>query len=585
MALTYKKGEIKKRANIYQRFSTDDVYETGDLSGRVGLVVRSDWGDVDEVTILRSPDEALKAFGNGGTTDVIAKAFEGGAQELYVARLKGDGAENATAVIESETGTIKLRLKSPGEREIAIQLKPDLKVEDRRNFAVLENGTVIESFNYRTAEGDNEINQLVEVIGQSEIIEVESVERVDMKLLPKKQSETNPDTVEGVKAEVSTEDNKVIINFSELSEDYDVSFQLKMGTVLVAFQEDRIKLTNEGNTYTISFSEKAPYKAAYTLLTRVQKKDDKSYKTVVNTVFNLEVEDLSGTPSVIEPFATLDFTGGTSGTVTVESYADALAKLEKYRFTTFAADSVDEKVVALVREFVNNLYENGRYTITVIGTPAELELDEKIEIAKDLNNRNVVAVGSGYIGADGAPVDEAVFAAQIAGLIASTPSNTAITATAFKDSKGLINSYTNKEYEDAIDGGLLTLSLNENNEPAIEAGITTLTDLEEGIEDKGWMKIKRVRVRNEMFDRITLALAPKRSKLTPNDNGRSFALATITNVLDELVSENKIAGNYQVTITDENTEPDSVSYMIAAYDYDALEKFYLHYKFRYRENN
>lgn len=583
MALTYKEGKPKVRPNIYQRYSTTDNYDEFSYDGTVGVVVNADWGDVEDVTIVRSTDQARKTFGTGGTTDVIEKAFLGGAVEVYVARLSSPEAAYATTTIEADTGRVFLQLKNPGNRDISIQIKPDLTVENRKNVTVLEDGEILETFSYRGGEGKDEIDEFVSMLGDSKFIDVVGTQRDTLKLKPQKGDETNPDTVEGVKAVVTTEDNKIIIDFKELAEGYTPAFQLKMGTAVVAFQEDRIKLSNEGNVYTIEFSEKAPYKAGYTLNTRVQKDDDKSYKTVVQTAITIEVDDLSEKDSVITPVATQDFTGGANPVITNESYSNAFTQLEKYRYNTLVVDTVNEDVVNLAAEFVNRLYENGRYTILVVGCPSDFSLYERIKRAQNFNNHNIVCVGSGYIATDGSAVDEALIASQIAGMIAYYPCNRAITAKKLNGSSRLITGYTTEDYERAIESGLLTLSLDDDNNVVVEAGITTLTDLEKGIDDKGWKKIKRTKTRNELFLRVTRILNPIRSDVTPDDNGKAYVQALISGVIQEMAAENKLANEYQITITNEIDEPDSICFDIQVYDYDVIEKFYLHYIFTYRK--
>lgn len=587
MALTYNKGEVKTRSNIYQRFETGDVATAQAVDGNVGVVIRSTWGDVDRATKLTSPNQIKEAFGDGGTTDILNQIFSAGATTVYVARLDGEDGKAGSATIVGEGGTVELELKNIGSRNIRLQIKPDITVENRQIVNILnEDGEILETYHYATGEGEDEIDNFVECIASSSVVTVTKVNKDARKLSPSKTTDTaGTDTDTGVSAKVTNNENRLDVVFTGLGDTYEPAIRLKsQNGAILAFSEKSIQLVEDGDKLSIIFTPNAPANGTFTLEIRVKEKSSGTYKTIQNSSFTVAVEDLTDKNTVIPSVATLEFEGGVDPTITNLSYSNAFEKLDRYRFNTLCLDTVTESVVDLAVDFTQRLYENGRYTILIAGTPSSNTLQDSINKAKAINKRNVVLVDRGYINASGVAIDEAMVAAQIAGLVAATSSTVSNTGDVLDGSVSLIRSYSNDEYEDAISGGLLTLSLNDNDQVVIESAITTLTELEDGIEDKGWMKIKRSKVRNEMFSRITQALAGKGPKTPPDDNGEGYIRGLILDVLKEMAAERKIAPNYTVIPTEEIDEPDSISYQLQVYDYDTLEKIYLDYVFSYRNN-
>lgn len=173
-----------------------------------------------------------------------------------------------------------------------------------------------------------------------------------------------------------------------------------------------------------------------------------------------------------------------------------------------------------------------------------------------------------------------------AGVIASTPSNLGITHSVINGATGLCESLTYSQYEDAILAGMLMVSMGPDGSIWYDSGIDTLTTPEEGTQDEGWMKIRRVKVRFELIDRLDRALAPKVGKVSADTDGISDIVQAGQRVLD-LMANNE--GKLQVgaSFTEDPDMPfttDSAWFIIRADDVDSLEKIYLQYQFRYSQN-
>ena len=283
---------------------------------------------------------------------------------------------------------------------------------------------------------------------------------------------------------------------------------------------------------------------------------------------------------VIDPVATEKITGGRNPKITNQSYTDAFSIASRTRFNAFVIDTVDPTVQNLAAEFNTQLFENGYFSFFVAGTPSDDNMQQKIEKAQNFDDKNIILTGSGYRDVDGKEVDEALFAAQIAGMVSSIPSSRSITNKQVKNAVELLNSYTNEEYEQADTNGLITLAIDDEDRIVVELGVTTLNTLVEGIDDEGWKKIKRGRIRQELFQRCNISLNQAKGDLTPDDDGYSYAKSRLILVLEEMVVEKKIRPGYEIERRIVPDEPqDEVSFDIKVRDYDSLEKFKLHYNF------
>lgn len=90
----------------------------------------------------------------------------------------------------------------------------------------------------------------------------------------------------------TTDGNTVTATYTDLPTGYTPAYQLKLGTALVATQEGVIDPTETKNSVSLTFSKKAPNKAAYTLVARAKDTSNK-YTTLSNYQFNVEhVEDV-----------------------------------------------------------------------------------------------------------------------------------------------------------------------------------------------------------------------------------------------------------------------------------------------------
>ena len=106
-------------------------------------------------------------------------------------------------------------------------------------------------------------------------------------------------------------------------------------------------------------------------------------------------------------------------------------------------------------------------------------------------------------------------------------------------------------------------------------------------QDDGWKKIRRVKVRFEMIDRLDRALAPKVGRVSADSDGVADVVQTGQRILDMMANnEGKLAAGPVFREDPDNPYTgDSAWFIIQADDIDSLEKIYLQYQFRYSQNS
>ena len=150
----------------------------------------------------------------------------------------------------------------------------------------------------------------------------------------------------------------------------------------------------------------------------------------------------------------------------------------------------------------------------------------------------------------------------------------------------LCESLTYSQYEDAILAGMLMVSMSPDGSIWYDSGITTLVNPDNATQDDGWKKIRRVKVRFELIDRLDRALAPKVGKISADSDGISDIIQSGQRVLDVMANnEGKLQAG--ATFVEDGNMPyttDSAWFIIQADDVDSLEKIYLQYQFRYAQS-
>lgn len=280
--------------------------------------------------------------------------------------------------------------------------------------------------------------------------------------------------------------------------------------------------------------------------------------------------------------------GGEDPTVTNEDYSKAFAAFEKYYYNTIALDVDDDENMTLslmLQAYKNAAYDLGKLGIAVVGQKVTVPFEKRLANAAAFNDYKVVYLGGGWMA--GAENKDGVMAiCYTAGVIASTPSNKGIVHTVINGGTDLCESLTYYQYEEAIRSGMLMVSMSTEGEIWFDSGVNTFLSPIDTLNDEGWKKIRRVKVRFEMFDRLDRVLTPKVGRVSADTDGVADVIQTGQRILDAMANdEGKLmAGPTFAADPDHPFEGDSAWFIIQADDLDSLEKIYLRYQFRYSQN-
>ena len=311
---------------------------------------------------------------------------------------------------------------------------------------------------------------------------------------------------------------------------------------------------------------------------------------LIAAVANSKYVDVTGTAATVAVLAVASgaLEGGVNPTVTNSDYSAAFTALEPYYYNTIALDVNDDENMTLslmLKEYLDNAYQLGKLGIAVVGVSTEVPFEDRLTLCAAFNDAKVVFLGSGYM-VGNEKRDGAMAICYTAGVIAATPSNQGITHAVVEDATELCESLAYHQYEAAIASGMVMMSRSSEGEIWFDSGVTTLTTPEVGTQDDGWKKIKRVKVRFEMIDRIDRALNPKVGRVSGGTDGIADIVQTGQRVLNAMVTEGKLVAG--ATFAEDPANPasgDSAYFIIQADDLDSLEMIYLQYQFRYSQNS
>lgn len=299
---------------------------------------------------------------------------------------------------------------------------------------------------------------------------------------------------------------------------------------------------------------------------------------------------VSGTAATVDvlPVASGALEGGENPTVTNDDYSKAFSAFEPYWYNTIAldVDDPDMTLSLLLATYLANAHKLGKLGIAVVGDKATVDFETRCAHAKAFNDCKVVYLGGGWM--SGSENKDGVMAiCYTAGLIAATPSNQGIVHSVINGATELCGEpMTYAHYEDAINSGMLLVSRSNDGSIWYDSGINTLITPDEATQDRGWKKIRRVKVRFEMIDRLDRTMAPKVGRVSASSDGIADIVQAGQRVLDTMAdNEGKLV--HGALFMEDKTNPasgDSAWFIIQADDVDSLEKIYLHYQFRYSQN-
>lgn len=275
------------------------------------------------------------------------------------------------------------------------------------------------------------------------------------------------------------------------------------------------------------------------------------------------------------------FSGGTDPTVNTEAYSAGFEASEEETWDGVAVDSDDPAVHTLLYTFINRKFEEGMYPYACVGEPKSVAIDTRIQHAAAFNDYKMHYVLNSWVGTDGVVYEGYLAAARILGMIIAVASNASLTHSVITGAASLNEALKNATIKKALKSGCLVLSLSKSRQVWIEKAINTLTVLSAD-QDAGWKKIRRMKTRFELEDRIDATLEAMDGTIDNNDNGRATVMSAIVDILDAMAGENKVEAGGTVTLDASNPpKGDSAWFNISVDDIDSMELIYLTYRYRF----
>jgi hypothetical protein len=290
-----------------------------------------------------------------------------------------------------------------------------------------------------------------------------------------------------------------------------------------------------------------------------------------------KIAEGSGTLAVV---AQAPFTGGEDPTVTGKDYSAGLLAIEALSWNVLCIDSDDAVTHAVVQTYIDRVRNEGKRVIGVVGEPTSVAMATRFANARAFNDPAIVYVANGFKGSDGVTREGYLAAARVAGMIAGSQITDSLTHAVVRGATEIVGALTNAEIEQAIQSGALVFTMSAQKQVHIEYGINTFVTVTADY-DAGWKKIRRVKTRDNLIDRITFTWDPLIGKINNSPDGRATLIAAAQGIINKMVTEGALLGG--TFMEDPNNPPagDSAWFVAHVDDLDGAEKTYIAFGFRF----
>jgi len=273
-------------------------------------------------------------------------------------------------------------------------------------------------------------------------------------------------------------------------------------------------------------------------------------------------------------------TGGADPTVNGESYSAGLVAIEAIDWNVLAVDSKDPVTHAVVQTYIDRVRNEGKRVLGVVGEPTSVPLATRLADARAFNDPAIIYVANGFKGSDGVTREGYKAAARVAGMAAAAQITESLTHYVVRGATELIGALTNAEIEQAINSGALVFTMSAQKQVHIEYGINTFITVTADM-DAGWRKIRRVRTRDNLMDRIAATWDPLIGKINNSPDGRATLIAAAQGIINRMIAEGALL---QGSIFEDPNNPpvgDSAWFVVQVDDLDSAEKVYITFQFRF----
>lgn len=284
---------------------------------------------------------------------------------------------------------------------------------------------------------------------------------------------------------------------------------------------------------------------------------------------------------VVAAVVNQSLTGGADPETVAEDYTDAYKHTETKFFDSITVDSEDPVIHASLHAFVRRKIREGYRMTMFVGEKPSVDFETRKSHAKAFNDFAVAYVGNGVQTTTGV-LSGATAAARVLGMFISGSYKSSLTGNTITGGVGIEGEMTANEYNEAATNGMIVFALNSDGIPKIDYGINTLVSLGED-EDEGWKKLRRVRTRYELIDRITVKIDKAMSNNIDNSHDDRQFICTLANgEIGQMIREGGLESGEMIVDPDTAPEGDSAWFKFDnLVDLDGLEKAYLAFGFQY----
>jgi len=291
---------------------------------------------------------------------------------------------------------------------------------------------------------------------------------------------------------------------------------------------------------------------------------------------------LSAGNGVLATITQSAMTAGTNPTVATAQYSAGLDALYTVFGNVLCVDTDDTAVHALVQAWIDKVYGNGGFCTACLSEPKSVATATRMTNAAAFNDEKVQYVLNSAKSAAGVVYEGWRNAARIGGMIAACPSNISLTHAVVSGYAVLNETLAPSQIETALQRGCIVLTTNTAGQVWIEQGINTLIT-PNGNMDEGWKKIRRVKTRFELMQRVGDTVDALVGKINNDPDGRATIIAAIKGVIGRMVGEKKLLQGDAYEDEANPAQGDSAWFIIEVDDIDSIEKIYLAYRYRYTE--
>lgn len=170
MAGFFSVGETKTRPGVYTRYeNVGGVPLAGAVNGIGAVIIKANWGPLNQVVDLDSSVDHKDIFGSELTVNIIDEIYAGGASRVKAVRVGSGGSKTSINLKDSSSGAgvdvVKIEAKYPGSRTFTVTIRESIMDTEKKECIIFEGTKEFEKVTF--AAGATEPAALVAAFAKS----------------------------------------------------------------------------------------------------------------------------------------------------------------------------------------------------------------------------------------------------------------------------------------------------------------------------------------------------------------------------------------------------------------------------------